>query len=319
VTAPSGLPPVSRSPDLEPAAGAHGVIAESPARLATPGSISAIVVNYRSYGEVDECLAALRAAGLSDTVVVDHATDAAALDVLRERHAGVTFVACADNPGFGTGMNRGVARSGGRFLLLLNPDTRVAPDAPARLADWLAAHPRCAVVGPQVRTPDGRLEASARRFPSWSTVLGGRSTWLSRRWPGNPLTRRNLLVDPTQAAPVDVDWVSGACMLVRRAAFEAVGGFDERFFLYWEDADLCRRLADRGWTANYHPGCMVTHIGGRSSAHRPLASAIAFHESAFRYFWKHGSAAQRVLAPAVWLALAGRLAARLALRPRARD
>jgi GT2 family glycosyltransferase len=281
--------------------------------------VSAVIVNYRSYPELDACLAALGAAGVSDAVVVDHATDGAALGAVRARHGAVTFVPVADNPGFGAGMNRGVARAAGRFLLLLNPDTRVAADTPSRLAEWLSTHPRCAVVGPQVRTTDGRLEASARRFPSWSTVLGGRSTWLSRAWPGNPLTRRNLLVDPAQDAPVDVDWVSGACMLVRREAFEAVGGFDERFFLYWEDADLCRRLAGRGWTVSYHPACVVTHAGGRSSAHRPRASAIEFHESAFRYFWKHGSAARRVLAPFVWLALAARLAARLATRPRAHD
>jgi GT2 family glycosyltransferase len=282
--------------------------------------MSAVIVGYRSYAEVDDCLGALAAADPSiEAVVVDHASDAAALEALRARHPGVTFLPTSDNPGFGAGMNRGVARASGALLLLLNPDVRVDPQAPGRLADWLDAHPRSAVVGPRVRTADGRLEASARRFPSWSTVLGGRSTWLSRVWPGNPLTRRNLLVDPARVAPADVDWVSGACMLVRREAFEAVGGFDERFFLYWEDADLCRRLADHGWTVSYEPGAVVTHAGGRSSAHRPVASAVAFHASAFRYFWTHGSPARRLLAPLVGLALAARLAATLALGARARD
>lgn len=277
-----------------------------------PSPVSAIIVNYRSYAEVDECLRALHAsAPRLEAIVVDHASDTAALDALRVRHPQVGFVATDANPGFGAGMNRGAARAAGRLLLLLNPDTRVEADTPHLLAEWLARHPRCAVVGPQVRTGDGQLEASARRFPSWSTVLGGRSTWLSRVWPRNPWSRRNLLADPARLEPREVDWVSGACMMVRREAFEAVGGFDERFFLYWEDADLCRRLANAGWSVSYHPGCRVTHLGARSSTQRPRATIVAFHRSAYRYFWKHGSTARRLLAPVVGIALAARMAVSL--------
>jgi GT2 family glycosyltransferase len=100
-------------------------------------------------------------------------------------------------------------------------------------------------------------------------------------------------------------------MLVRREAFDAVGGFDERFFLYWEDADLCRRLRDAGWRTVYHPGAAVDHVTGRSSRHAPAASLRAFHDSVFRYFLQHTRAPGRWAAPLVWLALRLRLALKL--------
>jgi GT2 family glycosyltransferase len=106
---------------------------------------------------------------------------------------------------------------------------------------------------------------------------------------------------------MDVDWVSGACMLVRRSAFDQVGGMDEAFFLYWEDADLCRRLTNRGWRVVFLPGAEVVHVGGRSSIHAYRESLAAFHASAFRLFWKHSGWLLRALAPLVYAILQARL------------
>ena len=111
---------------------------------------------------------------------------------------------------------------------------------------------------------------------------------------------------------VEVDWVSGACMMVRREAFEAVGGMDEQFFLYWEDADLCFRLSRAGWSTVYNPVAGVTHLTGRSSARARKQSLIAFHRSAFQYFCKHGGRLSRGAAPVVFLALYARLFLKLA-------
>ena len=113
-------------------------------------------------------------------------------------------------------------------------------------------------------------------FQGVTTGLAGRTTWLTRVWPDNPLTMGNLVRD-LPAEPVEVDWVSGACMMVRRDAFAAVGGMDEQFFLYWEDADLCRRLKQAGWKTYYQPGVTVTHLTGQSSQHARKASLVAFH------------------------------------------
>jgi len=278
-----------------------------------PPRVSVLIVNFRTYDETDRCLESLRSASFAtECIVVDHGSDEPALARLRRVHPDVRFVATAGNPGFGAGVNRAAALTRGDLLLVLNPDTIVDCDVIPRLSAWMDSHARTGIVAPLIATADGAIEASARAFPGWSTVLGGRSTWLSRAWPSNPLSRRNLLTGSEVREPIDVDWVSGACMLIRRDAFDAVGGFDEGFFLYWEDADLCRRLGIAGWRVTYYPGCRVTHRGGRSSRHRAIGSAIAFHRSVFRYYLKHGGRWRFVFAPVVFAALQMRLGVELA-------
>lgn len=270
--------------------------------------VSALIVNYRSYDETSRCLASLGPASPEiECIVVDHATDPDALAGLRRAHPQVLFAAGNENPGFGAGINRAARLARGRLLLVLNPDTIVGPDVIDTLSAWIDTRHDTALVGPLVHAADGSIEASARAFPGWSTVFGGRRSWLSRRWPSNPLSRRNLLTGSDVVNPIDVDWVSGVCMLIRREAFEAVGGFDERFFLYWEDADLCRRLKQAGWRIAYHPGCRVVHLGGRSSRHRAVPATLAFHRSVYRYFIKHGGSWRYALAPFVFVALQARL------------
>jgi GT2 family glycosyltransferase len=278
-----------------------------------PASTAAIIVNYRAYDDLDRCLAALeRFEPALDLIVVDHDSQDTAAREIRERHPRVQIVASAENRGFGAGVNRGVRETAAVHLLLINPDGVIQAPIVTALQSILNEHPDVAVVGPLVRDDDGSIQASARRFPGLSTVLGGRSTWLTRALPGNRLTSRNLLTGPHVREPLAVDWVSGACMLVRREAFEAIGGFDEGFFLYWEDADLCRRLHDAGWRTMYHPGVEVHHVAGRSSRHAPMASERAFHDSVFHYFLRHTRAPARWSAPLIWIALRLRLAMKLA-------
>ena len=273
-------------------------------------SVSVLIVNYRSYAELRACLQSIeRIEPDAEVVVVDwssHAPDAARL---RLDHPGVRLLAETGNRGFGAGVNLAACHARGSRLLLLNPDAVLEASVTPALCAYLDAHPRVAVVGPRILDADGALQASARRFPGVSTLAGGRSTWLTRAWPGNPVSRRNLLAGGN--GPRAVDWLSGACMLIRREAFDNVGGFDEGFFLYWEDADLCRRLADAGWETHYRPDVTVRHAAGRSSRHAPMRSQVAFHKSVYRYFRKHAGAGWQVLSPAVWLALQGRLALRL--------
>jgi GT2 family glycosyltransferase len=119
------------------------------------------------------------------------------------------------------------------------------------------------------------------------TGLFGRSTWLSRRFPNFVLARRNVVAHsspPDGSTGHEVDWVSGSCMLVRRDAFVQVGGFDPRYFMYWEDADLCRRLRSAGWRVRYRPDARVVHTVGQSSRTAPRMAIRAFHDSAYRYY-----------------------------------
>ena len=277
-------------------------------------AFSVVIVNYRAYDDLARCLESLaRFAGAGDEiVVVDHETQRESLDPLAKQFHAVRFVPVASNPGFAAGVNRGVRETVRPYVLLLNPDSIVTSDL-RPLAAWLAAHPAAAVCGGTVYESDGTVQASARRFPGATTGFAGRTSWLTRVWPGNPFTVRNL-VQERPREPIQVDWVSGACMMLRRSAFDAVGGMDEKFFLYWEDADLCKRLQDAGWQTFYSPAATITHLTGRSSAHAKRASLVAFHQSAYFFYRKHGGRRAALLAPIVLLALKARLALKLATR-----
>ena len=279
---------------------------------ARPVLVSVLIVNYHAYAELSDCLHSLAPflTGDVEVIVVDHAGDAASAASLRDRHPWVQLIAVQDNPGFAAGVNRAARTAAGEYFLLLNPDCLVKHDVMHVLADWLDRHGHVGVAGALVREPDGSIQPSARRFPNLTTGFAGRTTWMSRLWPGNPWTRRNLVV-ADGGEPVVVDWVTGACMMIRRRAFEAVGGMDERFFLYWEDADLCARLGAAGWPTVYCTQAAVTHLTSRSSAHAPTQSLVAFHQSAYRYFRKHSRHAA-LASPFVFLLLYGRLALKLA-------
>jgi GT2 family glycosyltransferase len=268
-----------------------------------------VIVNYRSYEELSRCLSSLEPLreGLATVAVVDQESDSAAAAAVARAFPWAVVLERQSNDGFAKGINAGSTVGHAPFLLLLNPDCVAGSDFVARLIDFAAAHPEAAIVGPRILNADGTLQGSARRFPGWSTVLAGRSSWLTKRFPGNPLSRWNLPGRPERSGAMDVDWVSGACMLVRRSAFDQVGGMDEAFFLYWEDADLCRRLTNRGWRVVFLPEAEVVHVGGRSSIHAYRESLAAFHASAFRLFWKHSGWLLRALAPLVYAILQARL------------
>jgi len=277
-------------------------------------SATIVIVGYRAYDELERCLASLaRHEPSTPVVLVDHSADEPRGRQLAAAFPAVRYEPRRGNPGFAAGVNDAARRAGPGPILLLNPDCEAASPIVAPLVHVLDTHPEAGIVGGLVREADGTVQASARRFPGPTTGLGGRTSWLSRTVPGNPLTRRNLTTDPGRGV-APVDWVSGAFMLVRRETFEALRGFDERYFLYWEDADFCRRASDAGWTTLYAPVVEVTHVTGRASRHAPLRSLWAFHTSAMRYYWTHGSWLARLAAPAAVAALAGRFVWRLVRR-----
>jgi GT2 family glycosyltransferase len=221
---------------------------------------------------------------------------------VRLRHPRATFVPLETNVGFAAGVNAAARQSTAPLLLLLNPDAVIHGPVLATLEGYLDQHPRTGVVGPRVLNEDGTTQASARRFPGVSTAFGGRSSWLTKRFPGNWISRWNL---PARDAgtPAAVDWLAGSCFMTRRTVFEALGGFDESFFLYWEDADYCLRAAAAGWERIYLPTVCVQHTGGRSAASNRPSSIRAFHESASRLYAKHAGPWGRAFAPLVRLAL----------------
>lgn len=287
--------------------------------MSAPGVLtSVLIVNYRAYREVRQCLTSLERFVGDDVevIVVDHDTDHHEAGELGRLFPWLRLDPVAANPGFAAGVNRAARMARGRFLLLLNPDCIFRTDVCRTLAAWLDATPDVGIAGPKILDEDGSIQASARRFPDVTTPFGGRTSWLTRVLPSNSVSRRNLLTGEHVQSAIEVDWVSGACMLIREEAFRAVGGMDEGFFLYWEDADLCRRLKGLGWKTAYQPLVSVTHVCGASSAHAPGRSLIAFHRSAYRYYRKHRSTAGVLLAPVVFLGLQIRLMLKLVLNRR---
>jgi GT2 family glycosyltransferase len=258
--------------------------------------ISAIVVNFNSAGHLERCLTALTASleGLpSEAVVVDNAsTDGspAGADAFGPR---VTLHRQPTNRGFAAAANTGLALTTREYALILNPDVMLSRDTVRTLMAELDAHPECGLAGPRLFDPDGRVQGSARGDPNMLTGLFGRATLLTRLFPRLRIVRRNVVSDfGRDGDRAEVDWVSGACMLGRRTALEAVGGFDERFFLYWEDADLCRRLRNRGFTIRYVPHATATHTTGVSSRRAGPLTIRAFHASAFTYYVTHVATAR---------------------------
>jgi N-acetylglucosaminyl-diphospho-decaprenol L-rhamnosyltransferase len=293
------------------------LVADRDGQSAPPGpTVSVIIVNFKSYAELDGCLGSLLPdwMGTCEVIVVDHATSAPELERVRAKFPQMRTAATPENPGLSAGINAGARLAAGRHLLIMNPDARVAGGAVEAMARYLDAHPEAAVVGPRVEDPGGAVQQSARRFPSVMTGLAGRTSGLTRAWPANPLSRRELLADASTAAPREVPWVAGSCLAVRADAFRSVGGMDERFFLYWEDADLCRRLRDAGWHVVYLPAAVAVHRVGRSRRHARARSIRAFHHSAYLYFAKHRAGGWRAMSlPIVGALLAGRMCAKLAI------
>ena len=285
-------------------------------------AVTAIIVNYNAGAELKGALQSVAAecAALEwDAVVVDNAStddDAGSVAGFLSR---VTVIQNAVNVGFGRAVNQAVATSSSPLLLLINPDCRIRAGALSTLLKVLDAEPSCAIAAPRILDPDGGVQGSARGDPDLLTGIFGRTGGLRRWLPHLAVARRNVVVDQALASGTTstvVDWVSGACMLVRAAALRAVGGFDEHYFLYWEDADLCRRLRQHGYHVRYVPGAIAEHAVGRSSRTARAASVRAFHASAYRYYATH-------VAPAVWdprrLLARGLLAARCWVKLRSVD
>ena len=212
------------------------------------------------------------------------------------------------NLGFAGAVNRAIGRGEAPYIVLVNPDCLLGVEFFPRTLVHMAAHPEVGILGPKIVNPDGSLQGSARAFPNLLTGLFGRTSLLTRWFPHNPVTRRNLLSEGRDGGGSrGVDWVSGACMVVRRKAVEEVGPLDERFFLYWEDADWCRRMWQAGWKVVYFPQASVVHHVGGSSRTVPVRSLVEFHRSAYRLFAKYAKGSQRLLKPLVLWVLALRL------------
>jgi GT2 family glycosyltransferase len=258
-------------------------------------ALSAILVNYNAGDELRRALQSIADEMHGqpwEAVVVDNASIDGSPSIVGEFAPLASTILNAENIGFARAVNQGLAATTASRVLIMNPDCRLVAGAVAALGAELDQHDSCAIVGPRILNPDGSLQGSARGDPDMLTGLFGRTGPLGRLMPWARLARRNVVSDAAIRSghrSVVVDWLSGACMLARRDALAKVNGFDERYFLYWEDADLCRRLRAAGCHVRYVPGATAIHRVGQSSKTARAAAIRAFHASAYLYYTTHNA------------------------------
>lgn len=220
----------------------------------------------------------------AEVFVVDNASSDGSVDAVRAAFPQVKVIENPKNAGFGAANNQALSQATGEYLLLLNSDAFPRPGAIAALIDCLRSNPRAAAVGPRLLNKDGTLQRSCYKFPSPARA------WLENLWMSALLPQHPLIGDYQQWAHDEervVDFVIGACMLVRREAYVDVGGFDEGFFMYAEETDWQRRMADQGWQVHFTPTAEVVHFGGASGAAEKARINRHFFDSLDRYEHKH--------------------------------
>jgi len=206
--------------------------------------------------------------------------------MVRERFPTVRLLENAENVGYAAAINRALRESTGAFLLVLNPDIRVTEGSVDALLAFMRAQPRAGIAGSKLLNADGSLQYSCRTFYTLKIMLY-RRTFLGRILKDSPVVRRHLMMDWDHAGVREVDWVLGACLMVRRSAVEEVGPADERFFLYLEDVDWCFRMKSRGWGVYYCPDSVMYHHHRRDSAKEFFGPGVRAHlASAFRFYEK---------------------------------
>jgi GT2 family glycosyltransferase len=268
-------------------------------------SLTIVIVNYNARAHLEACLQSLASAPPAiphEIVVVDNASTDGSAGAVRVRWPRVMVIEQRVNAGFAAGNNAGIRATRSELVLLLNNDTIVPPGAIDALVGRLRAHPDAAVAGPRLVDADGRVELSfgpmiaplAEVRQKLTIALHARRVALASKWVERATSREH-----------QVDWVSGACLLVRRSAAERAGLLDERYFLYTEDVDFCAAIRARGGLVIFTPEAEIVHLRGRSRATAPATMNAAYRRSHLAFYEKH----HRLWAPLLrlYLRLKGQL------------
>jgi GT2 family glycosyltransferase len=248
-------------------------------RKALRGDVSAIVVTYDALPWIERCLESVR--GL-ETIIVDHGSTDGTLALVRKGFPAATLIE-QENRGLAAGWNAGMDVASGRYFLILNADAWVLDDAVERLAAFADTHPDAAVVAPRLRYPDGRLQRSVRGFPTlWR--IATEYFFLRKLAPRSRALNAFYADGFDHNAVRQVDWVMGACLLVRRAAVEKVGPLDDGYFLFSEETDWCYRFRQGGWATYFLPEAEVAHVLGAAHGGRLFREQVRGH---LRFLAKH--------------------------------
>lgn len=261
--------------------------------------ISVVIVSWNVRDLLRGCLSALRDEGTRrplEIFVVDNDSADGSADMVASEFPEVRLMRNRENVGFARGCNQALREARGEFCVLLNPDTRLMPGALETLRAFLLAHPRACAAGPRLLNPDGSLQPNGHVFPRLSGTLlrALRVSALFPRW----YDRRYRWGREDFDQEVQVDWVCGACLMLRGAALEELGLLHEGYFLYYEEVEWLLHARRAGWTAHYVPTAVVQHAWGASTAKSSSRWLDYLRDSQYRYFRRTASS---LLAPAAWL------------------
>jgi len=282
-------------------------------------ALTVVTVTYSPGSHLDRFLSSLTVATDRKVrvIIADNGSTDGAPEEAVQRYPGTELLRTGGNLGYGTAVNRAVATlpAGDEFVVVANPDVVWGPDSIDLLLDAAARWPQAGSLGPLIRDPDGSVYPSARHLPS--LIRGGMHAVVGFAWKANPWTKsyRQERLEPSERP---VGWLSGSCLLVRRSAFDAIGGFDERYFMYMEDVDLGDRLGRAGWLNVYVPGSEILHDKGHSTGRDPARNLTAHHTSTYIYLSDRHTGVWR--APLRWtIKVALRARARAAVRKSRRE
>lgn len=257
--------------------------------------LSIIIVNYNTGQLTASCVKNILQKKLPvsyEIIVVDNGSDDDSVSLLKSDYPEIQVIANEQNLGLARAVNIGIEQAGGQYILVLNPDIVVIDDAIEKLIDYMEQNPDVGVAGGKLLSPNGKLQYSSYRFYKPMTILY-RRTGLGNTKKGKQAVSRFLMKDYDHSQITDVDWLMGACLLIRTKALKQVGGMDERFFLYFEDVDWCRRFWEKGWRVVYMPKAHFSHYHQQSSRTNGLWGLLTnwvvreHIRSAVKYFWKY--------------------------------
>lgn len=254
-------------------------------------NLSICMVSLNCWPVLENCIESIRASsslGSYEIIIVDNASDDDTVRKIKHYYPEVKLIQNSNNIGFTAANNQAINDSCGEYILWLNTDTVLMPDALNKMYQFMDAHPNCGIVGPKVLNSDGSFQPQCRRgmptpFSSLCYFLK-----MDRLWPNNPKYNQYLLSYLPIDEPSEVVAVSGCCLMARRAVWNDIGPLDEDIFGFGEDIDWCIRAKKAGWEVWYNPNAVITHLKGQGGAHsKPYLKAVGIHQAMWVFFRKH--------------------------------
>ena len=252
--------------------------------------ISVIIVTYNSEEFIEQCLDSVIANTKGDDfeiIVIDNNSNDRTVEIVYRKYKHIRLIRNSKNIGFAAANNKGISRAKGEFIYFLNPDSIIVNSAISQMQEFLLKTPDAGAVGSRIEYFDGRLQLSCRKFPNFINVFFGRKSVFRSLFPRNPVSRQYMMEDIDYNIEQNVDWVMGASMMVRREMILKIGMFDEDYFLFVEDTDLCMRIFKNGLKTYYLPSARIRHYHGGSVRNRFSLSQMNHNISMYKYFKKY--------------------------------